>query len=87
MHKLVGVELRLYAAREMQQGGDPGRTGHRICVQQWGWKPGLKMMMVMMTTTTTSATFLGALLGAQPCAISFEWLHFTLQWEGAGLQR
>lgn len=67
----------------MQQGGDPGRTWHGICVQQWGWKPGLMMMM----TATTSATFLGALLGAQPCAMSFEWLHSALPWEGAGLQR
>ena len=39
MHKLVGVELRLYAAQEMQQGGDPGRTWHRICpaVGVEGW--------------------------------------------------
>ena len=73
--------LRKKCSREETQ-AEPGTES----VQQWGWRAGLKMMMVMMMTST-SATFLGALLGAQPCAISFKWLHFALQWEGAGLQR
>ena len=53
VHKLVGVELRLYAAQETWRGGDPGHTWPGICVQQWGWKADLRVVMA------TAAAFPG----------------------------